>query len=174
MTNKDLFKILLCSYGYDRNIKIETFRTDNGTVGYEIEAENEKGDVFHNVDGEGVMFDIFVILDYMKQNNVVHKSKWSGIPLKYMLNDAEREKLVNQWDALEAQIRKDIERMTPLWKWREENNPCPTCTINKKDHWDSIHYNCELCHTHSCSILLDFGKKYDDKKQEYLKTESHE
>lgn len=174
MTNKDLFKILLCSYGYDRNIKIETFRTDSGTIGYEIEAENKEGNVFHNIDGEGVVFDVYIILDYMKQNNVAFKSNWWSVPLKYLLNDAEREKLVNQWDANDVQIRKDIERMTPLWKWREENNPCPTCTINKKDHWDSIHYNCELCHTHSCSILLDFGKKYDDKKQEYLKTESHE
>lgn len=174
MTNKDLFKILLCSYGYDRNIKIETFRTDSGTIGYEIEAENKEGNVFYNVDGEGVVFDVYMILDYMKQNNVGFKSNWWSVPLKYLLNDTEREKLVKQWDANDAQIQKDIERMTPLWNWREENNPCPTCTINKKDHWDSVHYNCELCHTHSCSILLDFEKSYDKMKQEYFKTENHE
>ena len=169
MTNKDLFKILLCSYGYDRNIKIDTFRTDEGTFGYEIEAENEKGDVFYSVNGEHIMYNVFEILDYMKQNNVAYKSKWWGVPLKYVLDDAEREKSVKQWDDNDAQTQKDIERMTPLWNWRKENNPCPKCTINKKDHWDSVHYNCELNHTNSCNILKDFNREYNDRLQEYKK-----
>lgn len=168
MTNKDLFKILLCTYGYDRNIKIETFRTDDGTIGYEIEAENEKGDVFHNIDGEGVVFDIYEILNYMKQNNVAYKSNWWGVSLKYLLDDAERRKLVNQWDANDKQIQNDIKRMTPLWDWRKENNPCPMCTINKKDHWDSVHYNCELCHTNNCDIKKRFDREYDQHRVKLL------
>ena len=28
MTGKDFIKILLCSYGYDRNIKVETYNGD--------------------------------------------------------------------------------------------------------------------------------------------------
>ena len=41
MTNKDVLKILLCSYGYDRNIKIETYRGDLGRIGYDVYAENK-------------------------------------------------------------------------------------------------------------------------------------
>lgn len=168
MTNKDLFKVLLCSYGYDRNIKIDTFRTDDGSIGYEIEAENEDGDVFHNVDGEGVIFDVYMILDYMKQNNVGFKSNWWSVPLKYISDDTEREKLVKQWDDNEEQTQKHIEKMTPLYEWRKENNPCPSCTINKKDHWDSIHYNCELNHTNSCNILKDFNREYQERQVKLL------
>lgn len=168
MTNKDLFKIILCSYGYDRNIKIDTFRTEGGTIGYEIEAENDKGDVFHNIDGEGVVFDVYMILDYMKQNNVGFKSNWWNIPLKYISEDRERENLIKRWDSNEEQTQLDIEKMTPLWKWQKENNPCPTCAINKKDHWDTVHYNCELCHTHSCDILTKFHKEYDNQKIKIL------
>lgn len=98
MTNKDILKVLLCTYGYDRNIKIDTFRTNSGTTGYEIKAENENGDVFHNVDGEGVVFDVYEILDYMNKNNVGFKSNWWGIPMKYLLDDHEREKLIKRWD----------------------------------------------------------------------------
>ncbi len=165
MTNKDIFKILLCSFGYDRNIKIDTFRTDHGTLGYEIEAENKDGDVFSECNGESVVFNIYTILNYMKTNAVDFDSKWWHIPLKYLLNDSEREQLVGQWDINDEQNRKDIERLSPLWEWRKNNNPCPNCGINKKDHWDSVHYNCELCHTHSCNILKDFEAKYDNKRK---------
>lgn len=168
MTNKDLFKILLCLYGYDRNINIDTFRTDDGSIGYEIEAENKEGDVFHNVDGEGVVFDVYMILDYMRQNNVGFKSNWWSVPLKYISDDTEREKLVKQWDDSEESTKKHIEKMTPLYEWRKDNNPCPTCTINKKDHWDSIHYNCELNHTNSCSILKDFNREYQERQVKLL------
>lgn len=168
MTNKDLFKILLCLYGYDRNINIDTFRTDDGSIGYEIEAENKEGDVFHNVDGEGVVFDVYMILDYMRQNNVGFKSNWWSVPLKYISDDTEREKLVKQLDDSEESTKKHIEKMTPLYEWRKDNNPCPTCTINKKDHWDSIHYNCELNHTNSCSILKDFNREYQERQVKLL------
>lgn len=120
MTNKDVFKILLCSFGYDRNIKIDTFRTDHGTIGYEIEAENKDGDVFSECNGEGVVFNIYTILNYMKTNVVDFNSKWWDIPVKYLLNDEEREKLVAQWDINDKQTQKDIERLAPLWEWRKK------------------------------------------------------
>ena len=52
MTGKDFIKILLCSYGYDRNIKVETYNGDFGAPGYEVEADHENGDHFQCIDKE--------------------------------------------------------------------------------------------------------------------------
>ena len=54
-----------------------------------------------------------------------------------------------------------IRKTKPASDWWKENNPCPKCEINKKDHWDDIHYNCELCHAQRCPILKEAQKKYD-------------
>ena len=40
MTGKDIVKILLCQYGYDRNIEVTTYYGDYGAPGYEIRAEH--------------------------------------------------------------------------------------------------------------------------------------
>ena len=37
MSGKDFIKIMLCICGYDRNIKITTYRGENNAVGYRIE-----------------------------------------------------------------------------------------------------------------------------------------
>ena len=42
MTGKDFIKILLCSYGYDRNIKVETYNGDYGAPGYEVAKSTVK------------------------------------------------------------------------------------------------------------------------------------
>jgi hypothetical protein len=105
----------------------------------------------------------------MKTNTVDFNSKWWGIPMKYLLNDNEREQLVTQWDINDEQTKKDIERLTPWWEWINNNNPCPSCTINKKDYWDDVHYNCKFCHAHSCDILKEFEAKRDDKRKTLIK-----
>ena len=55
------------------------------------------------------------------------------------------------------------EKIKPVYDWRDANNPCPNCTINKKDHWDIIHYKCELNHKNSCKILIDFQNELTNK-----------
>ena len=165
MTEKDVIKILLCSYGYDRNIEINTFRTDCGTIGYEIYAEDKEGDAFDGACGEDFMFIVYSILNYMKKENAGFKSDWWDMPLKYVLDDEQRKKIINQYDERDKKIAEQIERLKPLEKWEEENNPCPKCTINKKDHWDDIHYNCELNHNYSCEIV----RQYYEEKTQYIK-----
>lgn len=164
MTQKDTIKILLCSYGYDRNIKITPFRTDYGTIGYEIYAENKEGDIFDEVCGEGFMFIVYQILKHMKKEKAEFESNWWNTPTKYVLDDEEREKIINQFDERDKKIAEDREKLKPLKKWQEENNPCPKCTINKKDHWDFVHYNCELNHTNRCEIV----KKYYEERMIYM------
>ncbi len=141
MTNKDVFKMLLVSYGYDRNIKIETYRGNEGCLGYNIYAENKEGDKYHEISCENFMFHFYMILNYMKEQNQPFKSDWWSVRIKYVCDDKIRNSLIKSWE------------------WHEKNNPCPICTINKKDHWDSIHYNCELNHTHSCKIMIEHYEK---------------
>lgn len=168
MTNKDLFKILLCTFGYDRNIKIDTFRREYGSMVYAITAENKDGDVFSECNSEGVLFNVYTIIEYMKDNNVGCDSKWWGYSLKHILVDSERDKILKQWDINDEKNQRQTDRLSPLWEWTKKNDPCPNCNINQKESWDIVHYNCELCHTHSCEILLDFEKEFERRKTELL------
>jgi hypothetical protein len=156
MTNKDVFKVLLCSYGYDRSIKIETYRGDDGSI--EINCED-------------FMFHIHMILSYMKDNAVPFKSNWWSVPLKYVCNDVSRINLTNSWDKSDSDNEKWVLLNKPIQEWHVNNNPCPTCTINKKDHWDDIHYNCELNHNHSCKIMIDHYEKLREMRKQINITE---
>jgi len=169
MTNKDVFKILLCSYGYDRNIKIETYRGDEGFIGYDVYAENKEGDSYHEVDCEGFMFHVYEILKYMDEKKVGFKSGWWNFPLKHFLNDDLRNSTIVEWDKKDNEVQESIIRMQPLEEWKKKNNPCPTCTINKKDHWDIVHYKCELCHTHNCNIMTKFWADFQIRTDEFMK-----
>jgi hypothetical protein len=159
MTNKDVFKILLCSYGYDRNIKIETYRGDGGFIGYDIYAENKEGDEYHEIACEGFMFHFYMILKYMKEQQQPFKTDWWNISPKYVCDEAQRNILISQWDRRDSDTEKWIIAYKPIEEWHKINNPCPNCTINKKDHWDTTHYNCELNHTHSCKIMIEHYEK---------------
>lgn len=159
MTNKEVFKILLASYGYDRNIKVETYRGDDGCFGYDICAENKAGDRYEEVSCEGFMFQLYRILNYMKENNQSFKSDWWNIRTKDVCDDEARDLLIKKWDKRDSDSEKWKIAHKPIQEWHEKNNPCPTCTINKKDHWDSVHYNCELHHTHSCKIMIEHHEK---------------
>lgn len=65
MTGKDVLTLLLCTFGYDRNIKIEVRRTGLEQPCYDIYAENKKGDVYYDDVCEGLMFGIYRIISYM-------------------------------------------------------------------------------------------------------------
>lgn len=159
MTNKDVLNILLCSYGYDRNIKIETYRGEGGCVGYDVYGENKSGDFYHEVCCEDFMFHVYMILNYMKEHNASYKSDWWSIRVKDICNDATRESLTKSWDSRDDYNLRWAIAYKPLQGWHEKNNPCPTCNINKRDHWDDVHYNCELFHTHQCKIMIEHYDK---------------
>ena len=160
MTQKDLLKILLCSYGYDRNIQIDKHNGDEGALGYSVYAENENGDFYEETNCEPLMYHIYCILDYMKKNDVGFESRYWNAYTKDILNDSVRQSMIDRWDEYKKQVAKNIAKYKPLRDWQKQNFPCPSCAINKKDHWDSINYNCELCHKHSCEILLNYYKEF--------------
>ena len=159
MTQKDILKILLYSYGYDRNVRIDKYYGDGGCIGYAVYAENKEGDDYSEENCEGFMFHIFCILDYMKKTNADFKSDYWSLNIKDILNDKFIQSMIIASDKREEEHERWIIKHKPLEEWKKQNNPCPTCIINKKDHWDSIHYNCELCHNSSCNIMISFWEE---------------
>ena len=119
MTGKDFIKILLCEYGYDRNIEVKTYYGDYGAPGYEIRAEHENGDVFYSIGCEGLMFTIFEILDYMKQNKVPFKTDWWSVGTKHATDDALREHLVEAWFRNSREHQDWCMKMKPCWEWQQ-------------------------------------------------------
>lgn len=166
MTQKDIFKILLYSYGYDRNVRIDKYYGDGGFIGYEVYAENKEGDYYSEGNCEGFMFHVFRILEYMKDTGANFKTDYWNLSTKDLLNDEFIHSMIIASDKREEENKQWGIRHRPLEEWKKQNNPCPTCTINKKDHWDDIHYKCELNHNHTCTIMLDFWKEVDRRRIE--------
>lgn len=70
MSGKDFLRILLAEYGFTKSIKIETYRGECGCIGYTIYATDNEGHEYSSDDCEGLIFDIYQIIDYMKENNI--------------------------------------------------------------------------------------------------------
>ena len=134
MTGKDVLTLLLCTFGYDRNIRINVERLGYEEPCYDVHAENAEGDVYEQIDSEGLMFHIYEIISYMTEYNCyingpsektrymdlqkLHfESNWWGVPPKYVLDQKQREKTVVAKDERERQIKEDIERMKPFNEW---------------------------------------------------------
>ena len=58
--------------------------------------------------------------------------------------------------------------------WCNENNPCTNCKINKKDHWDDVHYNCAENHYMRCPILKEYHNNRDTMYNEYAERKREE
>ena len=43
MSGKDVLRLLLISYGFCRNIEINTYMGNGGWIGYEVSANNDDG-----------------------------------------------------------------------------------------------------------------------------------
>lgn len=168
MTGKDFIKILLCEYGYDRNIEVKTYYGDYGAPGYEIRAEHENGDVFYSIGCEGLMFTIFEILDYMKQNKVPFKCDWWSVGTKHATDDALREHLVEAWFRNSREHQDWCMKMKPCWEWQQQHRPdCEHCPDNPHDlDFDAIHHKCSLSYFNKCEKIHQWRKdcrEYQDR-----------
>lgn len=142
MTTKNFITTLLCAYGYDRRIKIEY---DKFYKSYFVEASNKDGHEICISHAISLIDVISQIIYCINKHGASVNWRYVETPIKYIIDENMRNEMI---------------------RLEDENNPCPTCSINKMDHWDSIHYNCELHHSHSCKILLEF--------EEIFKTKIHE
>lgn len=166
MTGKDVLKMLLCLHGYDRNVKVESYRGEGNAIGYEVYAENANGDSYDEINCNGLMFHISQILDYMKNNGVHKKTAWWRVTPEYAYNDEKREHLVKAWDKYDKDMEEMHERSKPLTDWLSEHSPCKNCTENPHDlEWGN--YQCSRHYHNNCPMLLKFRKDYDKFRQEF-------
>lgn len=171
-SNKDFIKMLLIAVGCDRNYEIDTYRADDGSTLYDINASSEDGSRCIKIDGYG-MYDVLLsflkyIRDCPEEELLEHLNyDVTHLPLKYLLDDNERNAVYETNKRHAEEVDKYLEETKYITDWCKENNPCPNCTLNDKSHWDDIHYNCELNHTNSCPILNDYYKKRSEMYKEY-------
>lgn len=185
MTGKDVLTLLLCTFGYDRNIQITVERRGYDEPRYDIHAENKEGDVYEECGSEGLMFHIYNIISYMVEYNCYisrpsentrfmdlqklnFESKWWGIPPKYILDEKHREDIVARNDEQERRIKEESERMKPFYDWCKKHNPCNSCT--EKVPLTSLppgwHHDCEICYRNICPKRRHF---FDVEYKEELK-----
>lgn len=87
MNGKDLLRLLLISYGFCRDIEINTYTGDGGCIGYEVSASNDDGIGYYNEDCEGLLFHIFEIQDFMRDRNIPPRIMRGRFSNKYLLSD---------------------------------------------------------------------------------------
>jgi len=69
MSGKDLLKLLLLVFGFNKNVVIKTYKGEGGYTGYDISAESDEIG-YAQVDCEGLLFHMYEILVFMNENNI--------------------------------------------------------------------------------------------------------
>lgn len=87
MSGKDVLRLLLISYGFCRNIEINTYFGEGGGIGYEVSANNDDGLEYYNVNCEGLLFHIHKIQYFMGTENVVPRIMTGNFSNKHLLSD---------------------------------------------------------------------------------------
>ena len=161
MKNEDILKTIAILSGYDRNITFDKWRLEDspGEWCYEMTAENDKEECI-SICEPGLAMAISQLLEEI-YGNCDTPVYCIGETPKYFLDDNWRKEQLERQKRIDEENKEYIRKTKPASDWWKENNPCPKCEINKKDHWDDIHYNCELCHAQRCPILKEAHKKYD-------------
>ena len=96
------------------------------------------------------------------------------LPQKYLLDDNERNSFYEHQKKDAEEMERYLEETKYITNWCNENNPCPNCKINKKDHWDDIHYNCAENHNMRCPILKEYHNHRDKLYNEYTEHKREE
>lgn len=156
MTNKDFIKILLTTYGYTHNIKIDTYKLYDGTA-YEISAENPENGNSIYIDSDNFQSAIYYILDDSDKYNIKPTIKFVDLPIKVILNDKEREEYHKGIIQRDKKIKEDVKKTQSISEMIYRYHPCVRCRLNKKKHWDAVHFHCEKNHKMSCNFLQIFN-----------------
>lgn len=176
MTNKDFIKLLLISVGCDKKYEIDS-RTDYGSTYYEVTGEGYGENQSIYFDGFGIYDLVLSFLYNIKENPyLLNKLNYSINHLyqKSLLDDEIRNSVYEQQKKDAEKMERYIEETKYITDWCSENNPCPNCKINKKDHWDDVHYNCAENHHSRCPILKEFQNKRDKLYKEYAEHKREE
>lgn len=160
MNGSDVIKLILVMNGYDRNINIETWKDDEDPtlLWYCIQAQNSKRDEI-DIEEPGLTATMHILFSELFGTAYNSVPDYIGMTVKDLLDDKYRNDIIRRNEEIQIYNKIYEELSKDLDRWSNENNPCIECKINDHSHWDSIHYNCELCHTHSCKTMIKF---YDD------------
>lgn len=174
MTNKDFIKLLLISVGCDKKYEIDSHRVDDGSMFYEVTGEGYDENQSIYFSGVGIYNLILDFLENINNNpdiNLLDKLNYSVnyLSQKYLLDDNDRNGFYEQKKKEAEETERYLEETKYITDWCKENNPCPNCKINKKDHWDDIHYNCAENHNMRCPILKEYHNDRDELYKEYNK-----
>lgn len=94
MSGKDVLRLLLISYGFCRNIEINAYMGEGGWIGYEVSASNDDGIEYYEVDCEGLLFHIYEIQEFMRNENIPPRSMLGNFSNKHLLSDEHLNKLL--------------------------------------------------------------------------------
>ena len=78
MSGKDVLRLLLISYGFCRNIEINTYMGNGGWIGYEV---------YYAVDCEGLLFHIYELQKFMRDENIEPRIMLGNFSNKHLLSD---------------------------------------------------------------------------------------
>lgn len=87
MSGKDVLRLLLISYGFCRNIEISTYVGDGGWIGYEVSANNDDGIEYYEINCEGLLFHIYKVQKFMRDENIVPRIMIGDFSNKHLLSD---------------------------------------------------------------------------------------
>lgn len=183
MTGKDVIKLLMISIGFDRNLSIETNKTADNATHYDVSGQNEKGEWF-SFDGFSIIDVIAEFLkefrsEFYKEGNPYQvydfcNTAMLDYSIKDVLNDDFRNSVYQNRREQDEAVKKYVEETRYITEWCKANHPCPNCPDNKKNHWDSIHYNCEKNYTMSCPKLREFHTKSYQMYREYAEKKKNQ
>ena len=179
MTNKDFIKLLLISVGCDKKYEIDSHRTDDGSTYYYVTGEGYDENQAICFDGFSMYDLVLSFLNNIKEDpdiDLLNKLNYSVNHLyqKSLLDDDVRNSIYEQQKKDAEEAERYIEETKYITDWCNENNPCPNCKINKKDHWDDIHYNCAENHYMRCPILKEYHNNINKLYNEYTERKREE
>lgn len=179
MTNKDFIKLLLISVGCDKKYEIDSHRTDDGSIYYYITGEGYDENQAICFDGFSMYDLVLSFLNNIKEDpdiDLLNKLNYSinHLTQKSLLDDDIRNSVYEQQKKDAEETERYIEETKYITDWCNKNNPCPNCKINKKDHWDDIHYNCAENHYMRCPILKEYNDNRDKLYNEYTERKREE
>ena len=172
MTNKDFIKLLLISVRCDNKDDNDSHRTDDGSIYYYVTGEGYDENQSICFDGFSMYDLILSFLNNIKEDtdiDLLNKLNYSinHLSQKSLLDDDIRNLVYEQQKKAAEEMERYMKETKYITDWCNENNPCPNCKINKKDHWDDIHYNCAEHHHMRCPNLKEYYSKRDKLYREY-------
>lgn len=127
MTNKDFIKLLLVSVDCDKKYEIDSHRTDDGSIYYEVTGEGYEENQSINFDGFGVYDLILSFLNNIKENtdiDLLNELNYyvDNLLQKDLLDDDIRNSVYEQQKKAVIETERFIEKTKHITDWCNENN----------------------------------------------------